>query len=70
MTTKTATRTSTDTCRHTCPGGQPCTCAAGSHTMHICRDETCQCHSRARYDPAGAAAALQQAILARRNGRK
>lgn len=68
---KTTTRTNLqDACRHTCPAGRPCACAARSHSLHICADITCRCHSQNRYDPPGAAAAHQQTIIARRNGRK
>lgn len=37
-------------CRSKCPGGRPCECDGKPHTMHICRDERCWCHSRQRYE--------------------
>ena len=41
-------------CLGKCPGGQPCDCDGGvEHTLHICRDEKCRCHSRERYERKG-----------------
>lgn len=37
-------------CKHKCPGGYTCTCDADNgHTLHICRNVDCWCHSQDRY---------------------
>lgn len=42
-------------CRHACPGSQPCDLDGRiAHTLHLCRDSQCECHSRERYDRARA----------------
>lgn len=36
---------------HTCPAGNKCTLdSAVEHTMCVCGNEKCWCHSRERYD--------------------
>lgn len=38
------------TCRRTCPNGCECCLNANiPHTLHICHDPTCPCHSALRY---------------------
>lgn len=43
-------------CKRTCPGGNPCCCRAHdsagkplNHTLHICTNPHCICHSAQRY---------------------
>ena len=37
-------------CGHKCPGGSRCTCNGSVvHTLHICSNRDCCCHSAARY---------------------
>lgn len=37
-------------CAHVCPNGSKCCLNAGiPHTLHICPDMRCACHSEARY---------------------
>lgn len=38
-------------CAHNCPGGSHCDLdSTVPHTLHICRDPHCPCHSRERYE--------------------
>ena len=38
-------------CREQCPGGRRCYCNGKiRHSLHICADSRCICHSRARYE--------------------
>lgn len=40
-------------CAHECPGGCPCKLRSDvQHTLHICSDPECVCHSRQRYEEA------------------
>ncbi len=37
-------------CRKSCPGGNHCYCNGDViHTLHICSDEGCYCHTKERY---------------------
>ena len=36
-------------CRATCPQGAPCACSDAAHTLHVCANERCRCHSAERY---------------------
>lgn len=40
-------------CIHKCPEGRPCTCKGTAHTLHVCEDAACPCHSQERYGRAG-----------------
>ena len=45
------TRRDSERCRNQCPRSQPCCCNGDvRHTLHICNDATCACHSRERYE--------------------
>ena len=40
--------TATCVCRHQCAGGDKCSCnGAVPHTLHICRNPKCPCHTAA-----------------------
>jgi hypothetical protein len=37
-------------CQHKCKGNHKCGCDGNQeHTLHICRDERCECHTAAGY---------------------
>lgn len=44
-------------CRGKCPHGTKCCLDDNGHTLHICNQPSCPCHSRARYDRRGGVSA-------------
>jgi len=52
-------------CFHCCPEGNPCACKGSAHTLHLCDDADCACHSQERYRRAGGAAAYTRITLRR-----
>lgn len=38
-------------CQHQCPGGAQCGCRGDiRHTLHVCCNEHCPCHSQEAYE--------------------
>lgn len=55
---------SSRSCRSDCPAGGPCCLdPTVAHVLHICSDETCECHSEARYRPTPRLGSVLLAIL-------
>lgn len=52
-------------CQHRCPQGNPCACKGTAHTLHLCDDTDCECHSQERYRRTGGVLAYTRIILRR-----